>query len=188
MSIVDIVTLSVALALDAAVVSLALGTQNKTVKTKHVLFPAVVFALFQMVMPLVGYAVANRVVSVDPLFGRTIAAGVFALIGVRFVYESIKQDKKENILPHPSVSYSYERLVFFLGLITSVDALVAGASFSFLQVDLKVCIISIGLITFLLSLFTGMLGRTTSRVLGDRVEIFGGCLLFILSLRLLFFS
>jgi putative Mn2+ efflux pump MntP len=72
-----------------------------------------------------------------------------------------------------------------LAVATSIDALMVGLSFAFLQTSIIVPILAIGFITFLLSLFGFYFGCGLGRVFGNKIKIVGGLILIAIGLRIL---
>jgi hypothetical protein len=61
-----------------------------------------------------------------------------------------------------------------LAVATSIDALMVGLSFAFLQASIIEPILIIGLVTFLLSLAGFYFGCGLGRVLGNKIRVVGG--------------
>jgi putative Mn2+ efflux pump MntP len=72
-----------------------------------------------------------------------------------------------------------------LAVATSIDALMVGLSFAFLEESIQVPILAIGLITFLLSLIGFYFGCGLERVFGNKIKIVGGLILIAIGLRIL---
>jgi putative Mn2+ efflux pump MntP len=61
---------------------------------------------------------------------------------------------------------------------TSIDAFVIGMSFAFLKVNIVTAVISIGVITFLVSIFGVFLGKRFGSIINSKwAEIIGGIIL-----------
>ena len=73
-----------------------------------------------------------------------------------------------------------------LAVATSIDALMVGFSFAFLQTQILAPILVIGLITFFLSLVGFVFGCGLGRVFGNKIKIVGGLILLAIGLRILF--
>lgn len=76
-------------------------------------------------------------------------------------------------------------LLITLSVANSIDALMIGLSFSFLQISILEPILLIGLVTFLLSLMGFFLGCGLWRVFGSKIRAVGGVILIIIGLRIL---
>jgi putative Mn2+ efflux pump MntP len=70
-------------------------------------------------------------------------------------------------------------------LATSIDALAVGFSLALLSTPILLPALSIGIVTFLLSLLAARLGGRLNLLFGKRMEIIGGMVLIIIGLRIL---
>lgn len=68
---------------------------------------------------------------------------------------------------------------------TSIDALIIGVTFAFLDVNIWESVSVIGIITFVLSLFGVFLGTKIGAKLGGKAEILGGIILVAIGLKIL---
>lgn len=68
---------------------------------------------------------------------------------------------------------------------TSIDALIIGVTFAFLEVNIWESVSVIGVITFVLSLFGVFLGSKIGAKLGGKAEILGGVILVGIGLKIL---
>jgi putative Mn2+ efflux pump MntP len=108
-----------------------------------------------------------------------IAFGLLSFIGLKVIYDSTKneaQSKEESLKLHS---------ILILAVATSIDALIVGLSFTFLNTSILEPILVIGLITFLLSVTGFYFGCGLGKVFGKRVKVIGGLILIIIGLRIL---
>ena len=179
MDIITIILLAVGLAMDAFAVSIANGTSTTSQKRKNALIVASFFGMFQMLMPIVGWlaglAMAELIMGID----HWIAFGLLAFIGSKMIYES---SKKESIKQESNLRI---HALLTLSVATSIDALMVGLSFAFLQTTLVTPIIVIGLVTFTLS-FTGFLfGNVIGNLFGNKIKAIGGIILITIGIKIL---
>lgn len=142
---------------------------------------AATFGFFQAVMPLIGWFLGNSFADLITGFDHWIAFGLLALLGGKMLWEAFSSQEDtaqdEDALPI--------RELLVLGVATSVDALAAGISFSFLAIDIWWAITLIGVITFLVPAAGVVLGRRVGVRLGKRAEIAGGVILILTGVRIL---
>ena len=179
MDLVTIILVAIGLAMDAFTVSIAKGIVTKRKRRYSALLLASFFGGFQMLMPVIGYfaGVGFReiIVGVD----HWIAFSLLAVIGSKMICDSTRKEdgKQEVTLKLHSVA--------ILAVATSIDALMVGLSFVFLQTSIVEPILAIGVVTFSLS-FTGFFfGCGLGRVFGNRIKIVGGLILIAIGLRIL---
>lgn len=107
-----------------------------------------------------------------------IAFGLLGFIGMKMIYDSTKcEDDKEE-----DVTLS---IALVLAVATSIDALVIGFSFAFLEISIFIPIVIIGAVTFMLSLIGFEFGSYMGRVFGKRIEIIGGIILILIGIQIL---
>lgn len=94
------------------------------------------------------------------------------------IYDSTKEDGKEDetLKLHSLLT---------LAIATSIDALMVGLSFAFLQTSVIEPILVIGLVTFSLSLVGFFFGCGLGRVFGNKIKIVGGLILIAIGLQIL---
>ena len=97
MDIATILLIAVGLAMDAFAVSIATGlSTNAQQRRKNALITASFFGGFQMIMPLIGWAVGlnfrELIVGVD----HWIAFGLLAFIGAKMIFDSTKKEQDEQ--------------------------------------------------------------------------------------------
>lgn len=146
MEIFTIILIAVGLAMDAFAVSIVRGLSLESKKRKNALIMATFFAVFQMFMPVIGWLAGLGLEELITEIDHWIAFGLLSLIGARMIYDSTK---KEEIRSDGNIRL-YTLLI--LSVATSIDALMVGLSFAFLQTAIAFPIIVIGIVTFSLLL------------------------------------
>ena len=149
MGFIELLLISVGLAMDAFAVSVGKGMTVKRACPRHALTAGAWFGAFQALMPVIGYFVgrsfADYVVSVD----HWIAFALLSFIGLNMIREAVWGDEEsgdEDFGP---------RKMFLMAVATSIDALAVGVSMAFIGVDIVAAALSIGVVTFLFS-FAGI--------------------------------
>ena len=177
----DITTLliAIALAMDSFSVSIANGLATKQFKTTNALKIGAFFGFFQVIMPIIGWYAGAHILDLISEFDHWIAFFLLAGIGLRMVYESIKQNSKSIIR-----SFSL-KVLLMLSIATSIDALAVGLSLFVLNVSIMTLAVATGIITFTLSFFGVYLGGKFGSMLRNKVEALGGIILIIIGIRIL---
>jgi len=181
-TLIQLIVLSVALALDAVSVSIAGGVEMKQVKLRYALRVAFFFGLFQAIMPILGWVVGNTLTESVVFLAPWIAFFLLTAVGIVMIRESrVKtKDKRRSIL-------SYKTL-FVLAFATSIDAFIVGISLGLIQIPLFLAVSVIGIITFLLCVPAFLFGSHINRYFNGKLEIFGGVALILIGLRILLSS
>ena len=210
MSLLDIILLAVALAMDCLTVSIVSGVLEFTVyglqftddnnegseglasksSVNRKLFTvnirmAFLFGFFQALMPLIGWLGISYFQSFIEDYDHWIAFSLLAIIGGRMVWESLNPAEEQHFNPRRL------RTQLLLAIATSIDALAVGISFactgytSLAQLTLPLVII--GVVSFLFSLIGYQLGARFGRSIAHRLkpELLGGIILIGIGIKIL---
>lgn len=178
MDLITIFLIAVGLAMDAFAVSIAKGITVTRSRRRTAIMLASLFGGFQAMMPVIGYLAGLGFEDIIRDVDHWIAFGLLTFIGAKMIYDSTKDegDGGENVT-------LYAALV--LAVATSIDALMVGLSFAFLEMSILVPVIVIGAVTFVLSLVGFEFGRRLGAVFGKRVRVVGGAILILIGVRIL---
>lgn len=184
MDIIEIVITSVGLAMDSCTMAICLGISMKKFKIKETLYIGFWFGLFQALMPLIGYLLGNTFAWLIYRIDHWIAFFILSFIGINMIKESTK---KTYIVTAKDLS---TKGIIILAIATSIDALAVGITFSFLQINMKIAFVSIGIITFILSILGVKIGNTIfQKLLEDKYEKYvsqlGGIILIGIGFKIL---
>ena len=177
MSIWEIIILSVAMAIDAFIVSFAYGLIINAKRLQNAFIMAFFFGFFQFFMPLLGWVFTGTVYSYLEKFSKWIVFSVFLVLGLKFLKEAFEKKEEHQIC--------CIGLLCILGLAvaTSIDAFGAGVSIRLLNVDIILPAISIGVITFVLAFLGFNIAISLNKLPSKYVEISGAILLFYLAIK-----
>ncbi len=184
MSLFASVMLSIALAMDCFTVSISCGMIQKELG-KQVWLMAVLFGLFQAVMPLIGWSVADFLSHEISVFDHWIAFGLLAFLGGRMIYDGCKKEERKCSFNPKKI-----KTMLTLALATSIDALAVG--FSFIGMDMRTMgdvlptIVIIGTGSFLFTVFGKWIGVNLGKKFNWPAEQLGGIILIIIGVRVLF--
>jgi putative Mn2+ efflux pump MntP len=171
MNFIEIVLIALGLSMDCFAVSLSFGAQKKL--WGKVLFrTALSFAFFQAMMPVLGWAIGISVKSMLSEVDHWIAFALLAAIGLRMIYESFKSEHEKK-----PVDISEWKVLITLSLATSIDAMITGLSFGFIQVNILLAVLTIGIITFVNSLLGAWVGHRAIHISPRWAEFAGGIVL-----------
>ena len=184
MFFVESILLGVGLAMDAFSVSLANGLNEPCMSRRKMSGVAGVFALFQAIMPLIGWICVHTVAQHFAAFERLIpwiALGLLGFIGGKMLYEGITC-KDEDCDCNKSVCFA---LLMVQGVATSIDALSVGftiASYNIWEALLAVSLIAV--VTFVICLAGLELGKRFGTQLAGKAGILGGVILILIGLEI----
>lgn len=180
MGISELILLAVGLSMDAAAVSISNALCIKKISIKHVLQMALMFALFQGIMPLIGYFAANAFADVINQFDHWIAFILLGTIGGKMLHESITE---ENKLECDLFSMTF-KLLFIQAIATSIDALAVGVSLAALSVNIYYSISIISIVTFIICTIAILVAKRFGNLLGKRAGVVGGIILIAIGLKI----
>ena len=190
MSLIDIILLAVALAMDCLTVSIVSGVievKSEEVKSEKwwIIRMALLFGLFQAMMPLIGWLGISHFQTYMEAYDHWIAFTMLGFIGGRMVWESFGSDEEQHFNPRKL------RTQLLLAIATSIDALAVGISFActgYTAVgQLTLPLIIIGVVSYLFSLIGYRLGARFGRSIAQRLkpELFGGIILIGIGVKIL---
>ncbi len=176
MFFLESILLGVGLAADAFSVSLANGLNEPCMKTRKMCGVAGVFAIFQGLMPMLGWICIHTIVEYFSWFEKCIpwiALLLLGFIGGKMLIEGIKNSDGE---------VKCERLTFgaliVQGIATSIDALSVG--FTIAEYDWFAALVAavvISLVTFIICMLGLFVGKKVGTKLAGKAGILGGAIL-----------
>lgn len=173
--------IGIGLSMDCFAVSLATGAISGIDRRRTALLFGIFFGAFQAGMAIAGWALGSLFVSSIAAVDHWIGFGILTVIGGKMVVEGMATDKKKSVS-----DVGHLLAITVLALATSIDALAVGLSFAFLEVEVLVPALIIGLVAFGFSVAGVALGVRLERILGTRIEILGGLILIAIGARILF--
>ena len=175
--------LGVGLAMDAFSVSLANGLNEPKMRRKRMCLIAGVFAIFQAVMPMIGWVCVHTIMQIFTQFEKLIpwiALVLLGYIGGKMLYEGIKGEVSEEVSSKLGIG-----TLLIQGVATSIDALSVG--FTIAEYDLimaVVCAAIIAIVTFIISMIGLILGKKFGTRFAGKANILGGVILIGIGLEI----
>ena len=175
--------LGVGLAMDAFSVSLANGLNEPKMKKEKMCLTAGIFALFQGLMPMLGWVCVHTLLQWFSAFEQVvpwISLVLLCFIGGKMVYEGIKCD---NGVCEVKKIGLWGLIV--QGVATSIDALSVGFTIaSYLWWQALVAALIIAVITFGICYVGLVLGKTFGTKFSNKATIFGGIILIVIGIEI----
>ena len=176
--------LGIGLTVDAFSVSLANGLNEPYMKKRKALTIAGVFAVFQGVMPLIGWVCVHTILVYFNAFEKAIpfiALGLLAFIGIKMIIDGVKCNSGEACKCGGVTFLS----LIIQGVATSIDALSVGFTIaSYNIIDALVCVSIIAVVTFI-ACFAGVyIGKKFGTKLSGKASLFGGVILIAIGLEI----
>lgn len=176
MNLIDIILLGIALGIDCFVVSFSQGLIFNCNRVKNSLSLACIMGLFQGLMPVIGYVGTNSLSNILVPFSKWIVFGIFFILGVKFIVEAFKPKEE-------SVQCIGLKCLIGLGIATSIDALVSGATIRLTGASLLLSCMIIGIASFVMSMAGFWSGNFVKNIPSKYLEIAGGIILILLAVK-----
>lgn len=181
----DLWLLAVALAMDCFAVSTANGIMMGEWKGKVMVQTALLFGIFQGLMPLLGWLGISTFTGYLESVDHWIAFGLLAFLGGKMIRESFLPEEERTTDP------TLLKTQLILAVATSIDALAVGISFACTGYkaisQLSWPLFVIGLVSFLLSIVGSWLGIRFGEPIRKKMkpELLGGVILILIGIKIL---
>ncbi len=179
------IALGAGLAMDAFSVSLANGLNEPKMKRGRMGAMAGVFALFQFLMPIIGWVCVHTVMQYFQSFEKLIpwiALGLLGFIGGKMLLEGIRGGDEDG---ESEKSVAGIGALLLQGIATSIDALSVGFTIAHYDVlSAFVCCLLIAVVTFFLCAGGIAIGKKCGTKLAGKASIFGGVILIAIGLEI----
>ena len=154
MSVLEILILAIGLSMDAFAVSICKGLAVKRIDMGKAGIVGLWFGGFQALMPMIGYFLGSRFSNAIQSVDHWVAFILLSLIGANMIREALSRDEDAG---RDSGSLSFKTMLM-LAVATSIDALAAGITFAFLDVDIALAAGMIGCTTCIISMAGAKVG------------------------------
>lgn len=180
MSLFELFLVAAGLSMDAFAVAICKGLSMSSMSWKKAVIIGLYFGAFQAMMPLFGYFIGAHFQYAILSYDHWIAFILLGMIGFNMIRESLSKDEEgcdDDVSPGSMI---------VLAIATSIDALAVGVTLAFLRIRITPAVSFIGVITFLLSIAGVKAGNVFGIKYKSKAEFFGGCMLILIGLEILF--
>lgn len=175
---IQIFLISFSLAMDAFSVSIAGGMKAQEARINQVVKVAIFFGVFQAIMPVFGWLIGEALKDFITAIDHWVAFVLLGIIGIKMIQEALSNHSKvgKDILK--------TKTLLLLSIATSIDAFVIGITLNLLEIPFYISIITIGIITFILSVLGFLFGKQLGGLFGKKMEVLGGGVLILIGLKI----
>lgn len=175
MSPISIAVLAVGMSIDSLMASVGGGASlRRQCRLCDAVLVGVVFAVVQMITPLIGWAAGAAASSYVASFDHWLAFGLLTLVGGRMVLLAFRNNEDNDC----EVSFIGTPTALVMTAIgTSIDAMAVGVSLAFVKANIMLIVAAIGATTFLMSAGGVIMGRLIGNRFGRSAEVVGGLVL-----------
>lgn len=180
MEFYKLLILALVLSFDTFAIAITLGLKDYKIQFWNATRVAIVFAIVQALMPLIGWFGGYLVKDYLTTFDHWISFILLAIVGSKMIFEGINS---KNQFEDQKLTF---KVIIPLSFVTSIDAFVVGMSFAFIGSIYITAPVVIGFITFLAAMLGMLFGKKLGIRSGQNAEIIGGIILILLGLQILF--
>ncbi len=181
MGLVEMLLISVGLAMDAFAVSVCKGLSMRKMEWKKAVIIGLWFGIFQAGMPVIGYILGSTFEELITSIDHWIAFILLGFIGGKMVKDAFSNDS-ENC--NDDISF---KSMLVLAIATSIDALAVGIAYvcGYGSKNAILTFTSIGIVTFILSIIGVKIGNKFGDKYENKAELTGGTILILLGTKIL---
>ncbi len=179
MSFLELLVIAAGLSMDAFAASVCKGLASGRVGVRHMATVGMWFGGFQALMPLLGFMFGSALQSCIAAFDHWIAFVLLSFTGANMIKSAVSGDEDCS-----GASFAAKTMLI-LAVATSIDALAAGITFAFLNVNIIPAVTITGAATFLLSAVGIKIGSVFGQRCKSTAEITGGAVLILTGLKIL---
>lgn len=182
MGIIGLLLIAFSLSFDSFAVSVCSGLSlcRKHLKWTDALKISLTLAVFQGLMPVLGWFLGSAVKGYIEKADHWIAFGLLTFLGVKMIIEG-RVPLNEKKIKNPT----QWRVIIPMAIATSIDAFAVGISFTFFYANILFPALLIGFVTLGVSLSGIYMGRKAGINLAGKAEIAGGITLILIGLKIL---
>lgn len=159
---------------DAFAAAVGKGTALYKPRISEALRTGLIFGVIETVTPLIGWAIGSLAADIVEDWDHWIAFTVLLLLGLVMIRNGFKNDgDDDDVAPTTRQRHSFW-LLAATGFATSIDAMAVGVSLAFIDNNILVTAIAIGVATLVMVTTGVMIGRLIGSVVGRRAEVLGG--------------
>jgi putative Mn2+ efflux pump MntP len=170
MTLINIIAIAVALAMDALAVAIAAGIALGDISFRQNFRLAWHFGLFQALMPILGWSAGLTVRQMIARYDHWIAFALLLFVAQGMLREALKDEEDQDPRKDPTKGLT----MVMLSVATSLDALAVGFSLSMIQVSIWFPAAVIGIVAGLFTTAGMHLGKRLSGA--GRVRRWADCL------------
>jgi len=176
----NLLGISLGLAMDAFAVSIAAGLTIAPVTPRHTFRLAFHFGLFQFMMPIFGWLAGKEMAAYIEPYDHWLAFGLLWFVGAKMLL-----DARSEREPESKSDPSRGLMLVTLSVATSIDALAVGLTMALLGVSIWLPAAVIGIVAAAMSTLGVSFGSRLGSRCGHWAEAAGGCVLLVIGGRIL---
>lgn len=176
----QLVLLGMAMALNNALAAVAIGTNG--LPRRHQLRIALVFALFEALMPIIGILLGHAIAGSVGDMAKWIGITVLVLMGLYSLFKRDKPNSSSHLAPthQPKVSHKLNAQSVLMAVALSLDNLTVGFGLGMFHAPLALSAVIFGIVSLGMTIFGLEIGRALgAKIQLDADKLAGGILLIV---------
>ncbi|GAB1575823.1 manganese efflux pump MntP [Bordetella petrii] len=170
MNALSTIILAFAMSTDAFAAAVSKGASLHKPRFAEALRTGLIFGVIEALTPVAGWALGSAAARHVEAWDHWIAFGMLCVLGLMMIRNAFKEDEEAA---SPVARHSFW-LLAATGFATSIDAMAVGVSLAFIDNNIFITAVAIGLATLLMVTIGVMVGRLIGAVAGKRAEVLGG--------------
>lgn len=184
MNPVSIVLLGLAMSTDAFAAALGKGAGMLRPRWPEALRIGVIFGVVEGITPVIGWLLGSAASRYIEAWDHWIAFGMLGVLGLHMIYKAATDQDAAEAAATGRLGGIWS--VALTGLATSIDAMAVGVGLAFVDVNILVVAVVIGLCTLTMVTLGIMAGRALGMLIGKRAEMAGGVILILVGATILY--
>lgn len=184
MNPISILLLGLAMSTDAFAAALGKGAGMRKPRWSDAVRTGLIFGVVEAITPIIGWLLGSAASRFIEAWDHWIAFGLLVLLGVHMIYKSLAESEEEGAA-NVNASTGIWTLAL-AGLATSIDALAVGVGLAFVDVNIGIVALVIGLCTFSMVSIGVMTGHALGALIGRRAEAAGGVILILVGAMIVY--
>lgn len=180
MNMFSIIVLALSMSADAFAAALGKGSALDRPQLGEAIRTGLVFGIVEAIAPVIGWGAGRAASAYITAIDHWIAFALLSAIGGKMIWDSMRRPA-EQVRPK---RHSFG-LLLMTAIGTSIDAMAVGVTLAFLNVNIAVTALAIGLATFTMTTIGILLGRVLGGKFGRIAEILGGVGLILIGTKIL---
>ncbi|GAA0468750.1 manganese efflux pump MntP family protein [Alkalibacillus silvisoli] len=173
-SLTPYLLIALAIGMDAFSVSMSVGLMRQ--RLRMLIYFVGLVGLFHLIMPLLGMGLGNYLSQQLGAIAQIIGGWMIIMIGIQMVLATFFEKDMQRYVGFTSL--------FLLAFTVSLDSFSIGITIGMLGINLFVIVVMFGLISMLCSWLGLMLAHQGEKFFGRYSEAFGGMVLIILGVQM----
>jgi manganese efflux pump family protein len=174
------IILALSMSTDAFAAALGKGAVLDRPRLGDALRVGLVFGIVEAITPVIGWAAGFAASAYIAAIDHWIAFALLSAIGGKMIWDSMQRPTEQARAKRHSFG-----LLLMTAIGTSIDAMAVGVTLAFLNANIIVIALAIGLATFVMTTIGILLGRVLGGKFGRIAEILGGVGLILIGAKIL---